>query len=125
MKIYLHHSEEGSKLDKISNALESLNILRVFIIFYILYYLLIWRKLINFMDEFFILFIGMNYLFFFVCSIFIRYKAVIILRNTFLVFLFDFIAYGKNEFNFNDIGFFFISLELVVFFELFIYIYTW
>lgn len=90
MKIYLHHGEEGSKLDKISNALESLNILRIFIIFYILYNLLVWRKLISFMDEHFILFIGMNYLFFLVCSIFIRYKAIIILRNSFLVFLLDF-----------------------------------
>ena len=114
-KIYLHHGEEGSILDTISNAIESLNILRVFIIFYILYNLLVWKNLIGIMDELFILYIEINYIFFFVCSFFIRYKAIIILRNSFLVFLFNFIVDGKNEFNFNGLGFFFISLELVFF----------
>ena len=60
-KIYLFHSEENDLGNKISTALENLNLNLIFFISIIFYYLLLSFKYISFLNKFFFPIIFVNY----------------------------------------------------------------
>jgi len=112
-KIYLYHSEENDLGNKISTALENLNLNLIFFISIIFYYLLLSFKYISFLNKFFFPIIFVNYSLFCILSFFIRIKATNKIRNCLFLFFLDLILDNNNEISFHDMSLYYISIQFI------------